>query len=144
MSDCLNRLDRVEERKKNELIGYGIDPERAEYIVKKHFYQCTVVKDLLSFGFSIEEVLHILDKNCYCFKFDFNIKDQEGNFDPEKVGEFFLYDSYCNNKEKFIYSFVDKKALGEKILSSSKIYERDLMTYIIFEGELEKLYQNNY
>ena len=123
-------LNRVEERNKNELIGYGVDPERAEEIVKKHFYQCTVVKDLLGFGFNIEEILYILDKNCYCFRFDFNIKDDEGNFDPEKVGEFFLS-----------YSFVDKKAMGEKILSSSKVYQRDLMTYLIFEGELENLFQ---
>ena len=141
MSDSLNR---VEERKKNELIGYGIDPERAEKIVKKHFYQCTVVKDLVSFGFSIEEVLYILDKNCYLLRFDFNIKDDEGNFDPEKVGEFFLCDSYYDHKDRFVFSFVDKKALGEKILSSSKIYERDLMTYIIFEGELENLYQYDF
>lgn len=134
-------LDRVEQRKLNELISYGVDPERAEKIVKKHFYQCTVVKDMLGFGFSIEEIINILDKNCYCFRFDFNIKDQEGDFVPEKVADFFLLDSYSCYKERFIYSFVDKKALGEKILSSSKIYERDLMTYIIFEGELENLYQ---
>ena len=134
-------LNRVEERNKNELIGYGVDPERAEEIVKKHFYQCTVVKDLLGFGFNIEEILYILDKNCYCFRFDFNIKDDEGNFDPEKVGEFFLSTSYCDYKERFIYSFVDKKAMGEKILSSSKVYQRDLMTYLIFEGELENLFQ---